>query len=112
MKSFSVSSVSFVLSVLAFQFTAFAQPAWTLTTADFNGRQVDLVSIDEKGANVADKQGTMAGNVSWNQLLLIERATQVKAVGAGAGGKFVLRLIGGDQLRGEPVKIENEALHW
>ena len=91
---------------------AAAQSKWTLTTADFRSKQVDLVSIDDKGATFADKSV-----VPFADLLLLDRELdpkqqQAAGAGAGGGGKFVLYLAGGEQFRGEPVKLEGETLHW
>ena len=89
---------------------ALAQSKWTLTTADFRSKQVDLASIDDRGATFADKSA-----VRFDDLLLLDRELdpkqQQQAAGAG-GGKFVLALAGGEQFRGEPLKLEGETLQW
>jgi hypothetical protein len=82
------------------------QSTWTLTTADFRSKQADLTGIDDKGATFADKSV-----VSFADLLLLDREIDPKQQQA-AAGKFVLSLAGGDQFRGEPVKLEGEILHW
>jgi hypothetical protein len=85
-----------------------AQSKWTLTTADFRSKQVDLAAIDDKGATFADKSV-----VRFDDLLLLDREIDPKQqAAAGAGGKFILYLAGGDQFRGEPAKLEGETLHW
>src|SRR5687767_10367555 len=68
-----------------------AQSKWTLTTADFRSKQVDVAAIDDKGATFGDRS-----NVPFDQLLLLDRELDPKqqAGGAGAGGKFVLYLAG------------------
>ena len=86
-----------------------AQSKWTLTTAEFRSRQVELVSLDDAGAKVKDASGAQA--IQWDSLLALERESAPPQQGA-AGGKFVLHLSGGDQLRGEPVKLEGETLQW
>jgi hypothetical protein len=52
--------------------------------------------------------------VKWDELLALDRDSTAKpptTAGASAG-KFTLYLAGGDQLRGEPARIENETLQW
>ena len=97
-----------------------APDRWTLTTADFRSKQVDLVSIDDAGAKVSDAPGAPPRVVKWDELLGLDRDAEVggaaphvpTTAGAGAGGKFVVYLAGGDQLRGEPAKIDGETLVW
>jgi hypothetical protein len=107
MKFASVFVACSVLWLIGSASSAQAQPAWALTTADFQTRQVDLMGIDDAGAKVADKAGAAPRTVPWEQLLDLERSAPPRG-----GGKFVLRLVHGDQLRGEPVKIEGENLKW
>jgi hypothetical protein len=85
---------------------ALAQTKWTLTAADFRSRQVDVAAVDAPGVKLADGSA-----VRWDELLLLEREVD-PAAAAQPAGKFVLYLIGGDQLRGEPAKLEGETLHW
>src|SRR5215218_5439909 len=89
--------------------SALAQSKWTLTTADFRSKQVDLTSIDDKGATFADRS-----IVRFDDLLLLDRTLDPgqQAGGGGAAGKFILYLSGGDQFRGEPAKLEGETLYW
>ena len=97
-----------ILLLCLFPSVAPAQSKWTLTTADFRSKQVDLVAIDGKGARFADKSV-----VPFAELLLLDRELDPKQQqAAAAGGKFVLFLAGGEQFRGEPVKLEGETLHW
>ena len=86
---------------------AFAQSKWTLTLADFRSKQVDLVSIDDKGATFADRS-----SVRFDDLLLLDRDAELKQSAAPAPGKFVLYLSAGEQFRGEPVKLDGETLTW
>ncbi len=83
-------------------------PKWTLTTADFQTKQVDLASIDDAGVHVVDQSGTPPRLVKWDELVLLDRALETKS----ASGKFVISLLGGEQLHGEPVKLTGEALTW
>lgn len=110
-RRFRVSFALFALAAIVAS-PLHAQSKWTLTTADFRSKQVDLVSIDEKGATFADKSV-----VPFEQLLLLDRELdpsqqQQGADGGGGGGKFILSLAGGDQFRGEPVKLDGETLQW
>ncbi|MEA2709063.1 MAG: hypothetical protein QOF78_1664 [Phycisphaerales bacterium] len=109
--AFSVVSVISVVQLAFCNAATFAQQSkWTLTSADFRSKQVDLATIDDKGATFGD--GSVVG---FNDLLLLEREIdpkQQQQPPGGGGGKFVLYLIGGDQFRGEPVKLDGETLHW
>lgn len=81
---------------------------WTLTTADFQTKQVDLSSIDDAGVRVNDQSGSPPRLVKWDELVLLDRALESKS----ASGKFVVSLLGGEQLHGEPVKLSGETLTW
>jgi len=78
-------------------------PQWTLTTADFQTRQVAIASIDGTGINAS------SGQVNWSDLLLLDRDLSGKAE---SSGKFTLYLAGGDQYRGDPAKLQGEKLDW
>ena len=113
-----VLRVSVVIPILLTA-AAYAQERWTLTTADFRSKQVDLVSIDDAGAKVSDDPAAPPRVVKWDDLLGLDRESADGAAAAprvpttaGAGGKFVVYLAGGDQLRGEPAKIDGETLVW
>jgi len=82
------------------------QNRWTLTTADFQTRQVDLVSIDDNGVSVLIKAGEAPQQIRWDSLLALDRALEPKPSNA----KFILALTTGDQLRGEPTKIDGDTL--
>ena len=97
-----------ILLLVLFPSIAHAQSKWTLTTADFRSKQVDLASIDDKGAAFTDRSV-----VGFDDLLLLDRDLDPKQQQQGGGaGKFILQLASGDQFRGEPVKLEGETLHW
>src|SRR5438128_2468148 len=88
------------------------QTRWTLTSADFQSKQVDLVSIENAGATVTDKPGEPPRVVPWDQLLLLDRDVESKSPTITGSGKFVLTLTTGDQVRGELVGLAGERLHW
>jgi hypothetical protein len=97
-----------LLLLLLLPSVASAQSKWTLTTADFRSKQVDLTSIDDKGATFADRS-----SIRFDDLLLLDRDADLKQQSQpAAGGKFILYLSGGDQFRGEPAKLEGETLYW
>lgn len=94
--------------LLAFLFVADARGQWTLTTADFHTQAVALKSIDSAGVHVAPAAGGPEAVVPFDEFLDISRpqaATQ-------SGGKFVLHLLGDDQLTGEPLSIQGNDLLW
>ena len=84
---------------------ATAQSKWTLTTADFQSRQIDLAAIDDAGVHAAAAGDRPAQVVAWGDVLSLDRALDFSAA-----GKYVVWLTDGDHLRGEPGKIEGEAL--
>src|SRR5262249_36727696 len=108
----SVLSVCSVVQLLFFCANGLAQTRWTLTTADFQSKQVDLVSIDQTGATVTDKAGERSRVVPWDQLLLLDREIESKPPTTAGAGKFVLTLTSGDLVRGELVTLSGETLRW
>lgn len=92
------------LAVVLSPGSATAQSKWTLTTAEFRTRQVEIASIDAGGVTpVGDAP------IQWEDLLLLDRQDATMQPGA---AKFTLYLVNGDQLRGEPVKLEGETLQF
>jgi hypothetical protein len=102
--------------------SAHADSRWTLTTADFASRQVDLLSIDNTGATVAEKTGAPSRVVKWDQLLSLERQSGENETARGTSptpaatqpgdSDFIVYLTSGDQLRGQPLKLDGETLTW
>lgn len=91
---------------------------WTLTTADFESRQVELVGLSEQGVVVAGQQGGQRETVPLGRFLELSRPP-AKAVGAGVSAAttrpaagFTLVLASGDRLGGTPGGIEGETLAW
>jgi hypothetical protein len=82
---------------------------WTITTADFQSRQVDLETIDDAGVRVRDKESDPPRVVPWGDLLALDRQTESRTP---FFAKLTVLLTTGDQIRGEPVKIEGETLTW
>src|SRR5688572_28100530 len=97
-----------LIPLLLFPSLAVAQSKWTLTTADFQKRQVDLAGIDDAGALVSDAAGAAQRQIKWEDLLLFERETENRP----AAGKFIVYLAGGDRVRGAPLKLDGETLRW
>jgi hypothetical protein len=108
MKARMPASFGFAFFIACFAFcipSAHAQE-WTLSTADFRTEVVGLRAIDEKGVHVM-WQGH-ARLIPPDQFVQVDRAvTAVEHT-----PKFMLTLTGGDQVGGEPVKIENDRLTW
>src|SRR6218665_566996 len=112
MRLLSVSICVYLRLIFCVSSAAFAQttkPAthWTLTTADFQSRQVDLVSISADGANVKDDTAAPARVIGLDQLLALDRVAESAdaAPPASKAGPFILHLASGDQIRGEPKQI-------
>ncbi|MDB5305178.1 MAG: hypothetical protein JWM97_2727, partial [Phycisphaerales bacterium] len=97
-----------LIITLAFAFSARAQTPWTLTTADFNTQAVALKSIDAAGIHVQASGGDAQSVVPFAQFLDVRRALPVGP----PVGKFVLHMVGGDRIGGEPVGIKGNSLVW
>jgi hypothetical protein len=84
---------------------------WVLTTADFRSIGVTLKSIDASGVRVADAASQAERAVAMEDFLQLERPVPAP-VAAAQQARFVLHLIGGDQLAGEPASLRGEQLVW
>lgn len=86
------------------------ETGWTLTTADFSTEAVRVVGIDDEGLRVAGsgEGGAAVRVLKPDQFLSVERP----AAGGEIGGKFVLHMLGGDRLGGEPVAMQGDRLVW
>lgn len=85
-----------------------AQVSWTLTTSDFHSQSVALKSIDPAGVHVAPAAGGNDTTVPLDRFLDLSRT----AASAAAGGKFVLHLVGDDQLGGAPSGFKGNSIVW
>ena len=101
-------SNSLALLVLLVASAASAQDHWTLTTADFRSEPVVLKALNSTGAKVAPAAGGDERTVTMDQFLLIHRAIPLSP----PSGRFVLHMIGGDKIGGEPVALKGESLVW
>ncbi len=98
----------FSIQHAALSISAFAQD-WILSTADFRTEPVALQSIDGKGVHVIPAGQTTPRVVPPESFLQLDR-DGVAPVEKPA--KFMLHLVTGDRVGGEPVKIENDRLSW
>lgn len=89
-----------------------AEGQWTLTTADFRNGSVTLRSIDAAGVHVvpAGSAGGEGRVVPFDQFLDVSRVLIPGT--AASGGPFVLHLLGGDHLGGEPAGMKGNSLVW
>lgn len=87
---------------------ASAEDGWLLTTAQFKTDSISLKSFDGSGAKVIPLSGGPERTVSMDDFLDLTRTLPV----AQSAGRFVLHLIGGDHLGGEPVGLKGDALVW
>jgi hypothetical protein len=92
---------------------ASAQSGWTLTTADFRTRAVDVVAIDDAGAKVAAEGGAQSV-VPWQQILQIARVPSAAPPPRpnDPAAKFTLHLASGDRITGSPGALEGETFSW
>lgn len=84
------------------------QDVWTLTTLDFQSRNIAIVGIDEKALRVSAVGGGGEEAVAIEQFLSAEREDSAKPMTA----KFALELVDGDRLAGEPAAVVGEQLRW
>jgi len=96
--------LTILLFLMSLPSAAIAQSKWTLTSADFQSRQIDLTAIDQAGVHAAAAGDRPAEVKAWADVLSLDRAIEFSAA-----GKYVVWLTDGDHLRGEPGKIEGEA---
>src|SRR5262249_4443926 len=85
-----------------------AAEAWTLTSADLGATAVSLKSIDAAGLHVAHVDGSNERVVPMADFAELERSVAVTP----ASGKFVMHLLGGDHIAGDPVGIKGESIVW
>src|SRR5579862_3152039 len=97
---FAVFMVGIVMSASAFA------ASWTLTTADFQSQSVTLNSIDASGVHI--NFGTQESVVSYSKFLDLTRQLPPAPV----SGKFLLFVVGGDSISGEPMGIKGNSLVW
>ncbi len=112
MKARSVGVFHFAFFIACFSFCIVPARAqdWTLSTADFRLETVSLQSIDEKGVHVLPAGQKAERVVAPEAFLQIDRGGAVEA--PGKSSKFMLQLLTGDRVGGEPVKVENDKLTW
>jgi hypothetical protein len=106
-RRFCILQSAFCIMFLILHPSSFAAD-WSLTTADFASQTVDLRSIDSSGLTVALHPEGRIQQLSWEQVLQLERLSMP----VGAPAPFVCQTSSGDQIAGEPVKVDQEALHW
>src|SRR5882724_10365627 len=94
----------FAFPTLLLSLLATPSPAqtWRLTTADFRSEGILLHGIDAAGLHVSPMAGGEERLVPYEQFLELTRSGSSSQ----PAGKFVLHLIGGDRLGGEPVGIK------
>jgi hypothetical protein len=87
---------------------AFAEDGWLLTTAQFKTDTVTLNALTPSGVKVGSASGGAERTIPMDDFLDLTRSLPV----AQSAGRFVLHLIGGDKLTGEPVGLKGDSLVW
>jgi len=82
---------------------------WTLTTADFKQQTLVPVSLDDHTLAARTQANEPPRTIPLSQFLELER---VQYPAPNPAGHFVLHLLLGDQLIGEPVQTLQEKLTW
>lgn len=98
----------FFLAVMLSGSLARAQSQWMLTTADFRSQAVSVESIDSDGVHAVKASGGQKLDVPFSHFLDISRPLGVNP----PTGGFVLFLLGGEELHGEPVALKGNSLAW
>ena len=80
---------------------------WALTTADFQERRGELVSLDADGVTLRSADGS-AAKVAADQVVSLDRIAATP--GDSTGDDFLLHLRGGERLRGTPTSLGEAAL--
>jgi hypothetical protein len=83
--------------------------AWTLTTADFKQQTLVPTSIDDHTLSAGVQSGEPSRTIPLTQFLELERNQPPVLKPA---GRFVLHLLSGDQLVGDPIQSQQEKLTW
>ncbi|MCC7349048.1 MAG: NPCBM/NEW2 domain-containing protein [Phycisphaerales bacterium] len=83
--------------------------AWTLTTADFKQQTLVPTSIDDHTLSAGVQSGEPSRTIPLTQFLELERNQPPVPKPA---GRFVLHLLSGDQLVGDPIQTQQEKLTW
>jgi hypothetical protein len=87
---------------------ALGEDGWLLTTAQFKTDTVTLKGLDAAGAKVAPVSGGADRTVPMDDFLDLSRALPETQ----SAGRFVLHLVGGDHLAGEPAGLKGDSLVW
>lgn len=102
-----------LLPIVALTLLALTLPApaadWTLTSADFKTEPADLIAVEPDGVRLKNAEGKER-LVPNDQFLQIERNNA--STTPAAGGTFMLHLVGGDRVGGEPVRVAGDQLVW
>lgn len=85
-----------------------AEDGWLLTTAQFKTDTVFLKGFDSSGLKVTAAAGGQERTISMDDFLDLTRTLPVTQ----STGRFVLHLVGGDKLAGEPVGLKGDSLMW
>jgi hypothetical protein len=96
------------LALLCCASLAGAQSTWALTTADFRSQAVTPKQISDAGISAIPAAGGDVITVPYSAFLDISRPCSAEK----PAGAFVLHLLGGDQLGGEPAAIQGNSLLW
>jgi hypothetical protein len=105
---FFIACFAFFILAAFFMLAAAHAQEWTLSTADFRTEQVALQSIDQQGVHV------VAAGQSKPRVIAAEAFVQLDrgVMSLERPAKFMLHLITGDRVGGEPVKVENDRITW
>src|SRR4051794_27753995 len=105
LRSFTIAAVVLIGTL------ASAEEPWTLTTADLRKQTVYLRSFDDRGAGVAASENEAEKLIPVGEFLQVERPAAAAGTGA-ATPRFMLVLLGGDRISGQPLALNGETLMW
>lgn len=94
-----------------FQATAYAAD-WTLTTADFKSRPVDLVGMTSEAVTVRKGEGAAPETVPVSNFLQVSHGVVGSGPTKAGAAAFTLALASGDRITGTPAALGGETLTW
>jgi hypothetical protein len=81
---------------------------WQLTTADFNNARVNLQGTDQNGITVTDPASAQQQTIAFDNFLQIQRQVGAQP----QRSPFVLQLVSGERVAGQPAGVADEQLRW
>lgn len=108
MFSRAITCLGLVVVLLLVVVPSRGDDGWSLTTADFKRQTVNLKAIDDKGVHVSGFGQAQSTAVPMERFLQLDRGGSSQVV----RGTWILHLVSGDRIGGEPIAIADDNLGW